>query len=313
MSDAGNGAATPPAPPAPSAPSAPPAPPAPPGNVQYVNSPSGFARSRLYYALIGGVDQTAPTFAFERDEYPAYELIYITKGRGQFRYGDEWRTLETGDGVVYDMRHPHAFRADAADPYEMRYVVFHGADLDKQWLTWFDGPCVWLRRSPPPGPRYASVLLRVLNEMSRGSNDREPTISALLYELLMEALAQGRAAADEQSAAPPALERGRRYLEERFADEDVDVHGAADAAGISYYHFIRQFKRYYGSPPKEYLTQLRLGEAKRLLLHTDRPVGETAEAAGFGSYNAFLHTFLQHEGCSPTHYRKTWRRRPPSD
>jgi len=279
------------------------------GNVQYLSSPSGFARSRLYYALIGGVEQTAPTFAFEREGYPAYEMIYITKGRGSFRHGDAAYELGPNDGVIYDMRQPHSFRADPRDPYEMRYVVFQGADLDKQWSAWFDSPCVALRGVGEKEPRFASLLLLALEEMSVGSLEREPALSGVLYELLMEALAADRiAAADRDDAAPPPLERGRRYLEEKYAQGEADIHAAAREAGLSYYHFIRQFKRYYGSPPKEYLTKIRLGHAKRALLHTDLSVSEAAESAGFGSYNAFLHTFLQHEGCSPTLFRKTWRR-----
>ncbi|WP_158299197.1 AraC family transcriptional regulator [Paenibacillus antri] len=283
------------------------------GNVQYIASPSGFARSRLYFALIGGVEQTAPTFALERDRYHAFEMIYITKGRGSFRYGETEYELGPGDGVVYDMRLPHAFRADPSDPYEMRYVVFQGTDLDKQWGAWFEAPCVALPAGGEKEPRYAALLLLVLEEMARGALEREPYVSGLLYELLMEALSADRTApAERGAAAPPALDSGRRYLEERYAEADADIHGAARVAGLSYYHFIRQFKRYYGSSPKEFLTKIRLGHAKRALLHTDLSVAEAAEAAGFGSYNAFLHTFLQHEGCSPTFYRKAWRR-PPAE
>ena len=251
----------------------------------------------------------APTFSFEREQYNAFEIIYITSGRGWFRYGTEWIALERGDGLVYNMREPHAYRSDPEDPYEMKYVVFHGSELDRLWHSWFDAPYLLLPGAADDEP-YVRTLQSVLDWMSKEGPESEPNISALLYQLLMQLLLRNLLNPSERKETKPAaLERGRLYLEERYA-ESADIHGAAGAAGLSYYHFIRQFRRYYGYAPKEYLTKIRIGHAKHHLLHSDMPIAEVADSAGFGSYNAFLHSFLQNDGCSPTLYSKLWKRTP---
>ena len=56
---------------------------------------------------------------------------------------------------------------------------------------------------------------------------------------------------------------------------------------------------------KQYLNDLRLAEAKRLLLQTDLRVYEVAEAAGFGESKHLVSKFTAQFGCSPAEYRRT--------
>lgn len=275
---------------------------------EYVYSPSLFARANLFYPLLGGSVQLSSDFHFERDHYPAYELIYISSGQGTFQCGQDVVQLKKGDGLIHAMQHPHGYRADPVEPYHMLYVVFQGSDMDRIWKSWFHQPYQLISSAMGNEP-YVRSMKSLIEAMPSTDARSEGAMSSRLYELLVELFMRGQS--DELGRGmplPPSIERGRSYLD-HHSKEELHIKFAADAAGLSYYHFIRQFKRYYHITPKEYLTQIRIVQAKQLLLQTDDPITDIAETAGFGSYTSFLTMFLRIEGVSPSYYRKMWQRK----
>ena len=69
-------------------------------------------------------------------------------------------------------------------------------------------------------------------------------------------------------------------------------------------HLGRCFQRETGVSFKQFVNDLRLKEAKRLLLQTDLRVYEIAEAAGFGESKRFVERFTASFGCPPAEFRK---------
>ena len=57
--------------------------------------------------------------------------------------------------------------------------------------------------------------------------------------------------------------------------------------GVSNNHLVRLFKQYYGTTISEYLIELRLKEATRLLTYTDTEITKVALDAGFQSMSNF--------------------------
>ncbi len=91
----------------------------------------------------------------------------------------------------------------------------------------------------------------------------------------------------------------REQLREPFSLEDM-----ADIAFLSPYHFCRIFHRVIGIPPGEYLTALRLEEAKRLLLTTSLSVTEVCFELGYTSLGSFTTRFTQLVGVPPRLLRR---------
>ncbi|MGI9049733.1 MAG: helix-turn-helix transcriptional regulator [Rubrobacteraceae bacterium] len=78
----------------------------------------------------------------------------------------------------------------------------------------------------------------------------------------------------------------------------------ADIAHLSPYHFARTFRRVTGVPPGEFLSALRLEEAKRLLLTTDLSVSEICFETGYSSLGTFTTRFKRLVGMSPGRLRR---------
>jgi AraC-like DNA-binding protein len=63
--------------------------------------------------------------------------------------------------------------------------------------------------------------------------------------------------------------------------------------------------KYFGVTPYQYLTQCRIDEAVRLLLHTDKTIRDIAAACGFAGQSHFSSAIRKRTGMPPGMIRKT--------
>lgn len=69
-------------------------------------------------------------------------------------------------------------------------------------------------------------------------------------------------------------------------------------------HLTRQMKLYYKMTPTEFINNIRLTEASKLLLNTSRSVLDIAYDVGFENVSYFIRIFKQKYGLTPREYRK---------
>lgn len=85
---------------------------------------------------------------------------------------------------------------------------------------------------------------------------------------------------------------------------DVTLEQLAQVAGLSKFHFLRQFDQVVGMTPGAYLRTLRLCHAARLLRAKDDPILEIALAVGFADHPSFSRAFARYMGMTPSQYRR---------
>ncbi len=86
-------------------------------------------------------------------------------------------------------------------------------------------------------------------------------------------------------------------------DADVALADLAKQAGLSQYHFCREFGRTTGETPARFLTRLRMEKAARLLRTTEQTALAVALDVGYSSAGAFSTAFKRHHGLTPSAYR----------
>ena len=95
-----------------------------------------------------------------------------------------------------------------------------------------------------------------------------------------------------------------QYVQAHFS-EPLNMAEVSNRVSMNYSMFSTLFKQYTGVNFVNYLQNLRINEAKRLLETTDRHIYEIGRRAGFSDDKHFLKIFKSATGFSPTEYRKS--------
>jgi transcriptional regulator GlxA family with amidase domain len=102
------------------------------------------------------------------------------------------------------------------------------------------------------------------------------------------------------------MRRVREHVETHLS-ESIDVAELAAIAGLSVFHFARQFKQSAGIAPHHYLIKRRVERAREMLACTDFSLSEIAIATGFSDQSHFARHFRQMLGTTPGQFR--WSQR----
>tara|TARA_R110000823_G_scaffold305166_3_gene427075 strand:- start:248 stop:1000 length:753 start_codon:yes stop_codon:yes gene_type:complete len=101
------------------------------------------------------------------------------------------------------------------------------------------------------------------------------------------------------------------YICEHFA-ASISVASLASACNISVSALERRFRKHLDKTPHQYINEVRLANARQLLLETDKPVGSIALETGFSDHSHFTRSFTRHFGETPRATRAKARQRSSS-
>lgn len=99
----------------------------------------------------------------------------------------------------------------------------------------------------------------------------------------------------------------KKYIDLHF--RETDIQSAADKTGLSRRRFNDIFKKQYGMTPGHYITNLKIDEAKSLLVDNGLSIQRIALLCGFEDHYYFCKVFKEMTGLTPTQFRKGQNKR----
>lgn len=225
---------------------------------------------------------------FRPHAHSCYEIIYILSGSGTAVIGNASYPIAQGAYYVVSPQTPHTERFE--DYGEILFVgfecgdklscpqntVFHSSDISV--LTYFQ---------------------KIIDEYKQQRAEYESAAAALLSLLLVTVIREMGGNGEKYKD----LEYIKTYLEQ-YSNQRISFGRLARLCGYSYDYFRHVFKRRFGASPQEYLINIRLEHAKRLLRSTAMSCTEIAYDCGFSSSAQLSSLFKREYGVSPTAYKK---------
>ena len=89
----------------------------------------------------------------------------------------------------------------------------------------------------------------------------------------------------------------------KHCDEQLRVEDLAAKCGMSYSYFAKRFRAVYGQTCKEYIENVRIDRAEKLLLFTSHDLSFISQELGFSDCSHLIKVFRQHKGVTPRQFR----------
>lgn len=135
----------------------------------------------------------------------------------------------------------------------------------------------------------------------------------LLYELSLftdqaRTLSSSSFAKIEVHSDSRRVQRVQDYIGKHY-QEEIKLKQLADMVGMTEVSFSRFFKLRTGKNLSDYIIDLRLGYATRLLVDSTMAVAEICYECGFNNLSNFNRIFKKKKGCSPKEFRDNYRKK----
>jgi len=149
---------------------------------------------------------------------------------------------------------------------------------------------------------------------SASSPWRDPVMAGLHTRPRLDSVTtiakMARAQAASGKISPSAVRRVKEHVEAHLS-ENVDLAQMAGVAGLSVFHFAREFRQATGVTPHDYLTRRRVERAQELLVASGLHLSEIALAVGFFDQSHMARHFRRILGTTPREFRLLHGERPP--
>lgn len=270
-----------------------------------------------------------PHFTFPWHFHPEYELVYVIKSFGKRFVGDHIEDFSDGDLVLLGSNLPHFWKNDDVffqdDPaYNVNAIVIHfPADFFKQQIEDY--------------PEFLKIK-ELLQRSARGICFHEPiakTVGKKLKKLLKskglectldfvkildklartkdyKILSSGNYNAELQSLSSSRIDKVLHIINSNYR-EDLKLETVAHHAGMNKSAFCRFFKEKTGKSFSEFLIEMRIGYACKLLIEDQLSVSQICFESGFNNLSNFNRQFKKQTSFTPVHYKNQFHKAHPTE
>jgi len=228
-----------------------------------------------------------PIDTFPPHQHTTWEIVLYTKGKGVATVGDQEIPFCVGTIVCMPPDIPHKERSEAGFTNIHIHATRAGVPFPER-IPIFQDPV------DRPFFNIASMLFREFHHKA----GHWELITQDLFDILILYLSRWRSA----ERPHPQVEALRNLLVAKFHDSDFSVGDALKRVPLSPDHLRKLFQKAYGKAPIDFLTELRVNEAKHLLEIGGFPVKEVSQRVGFTDPYYFSRVFRKVTGRWPSRY-----------
>ncbi|MGB7328890.1 MAG: AraC family transcriptional regulator [Rubripirellula sp.] len=258
--------------------------------------------------------------------HPEIELTYVPSGTGARIVGDHIGSYADDDLVLLGSQLPHTWASDeylgqANDLHHAIVLQFHPEFLGNEFFECGEMTKVaaLLKRSEQ-GLWYPKDVATRIGTHLKLLLDSEGAARLIGLFLVLHELSccekavplstqpfQPRGPSMANHAAETKIQTVCDHIAVRLPDCELSQTELADLIGMNPSAFTRFFRQSTGRTPSEYIAELRIGLACRLLTDTDESILSICSQSGFANLSNFNRQFRKRRSTTPREFRAHFR------
>lgn len=247
--------------------------------------------------------------------HPECELMLVQQGSFSVDLSDETFELHEGDVIILGNSQLHRDRNSNG---LLEYIVLQ-FDLNTYfdqstipYLQYFNETKVPLsamnyifRENSVARNEMAECIRQIHQEAQRKESGYELAVNMLIKKLLLILIRNDTRGllADQDRVERIRLKPVLDYVETHI-DDRISVDDACRLANMSYYYFVKFFKKTMSLSFTEYVNFRKIKRAEQLLLTRDMSVSEVGDQIGMANMAHFYKMFKRFNGCSPKEFQR---------
>ena len=230
-----------------------------------------------------------------------YQLLYINAGKAHFHFDsiDNETIVNAGNMILYRPKELQKYEYYGTDKTEVYWVHFTGGDVKNilrkygikdNMRTFFVGTSL----------EYERIFKRMISELQRCQEDYEEILTLLMRHLLISIhrdLLKDRKTSDVY--LDNEMDIATQYFNDNY-NTDINIEEYAQSRGMSTCWFIRNFKKFTGTTPMQYIMSIRISNAQSLLETTQYSISEISRIVGYANPLYFSRLFHKQKGFAPS-------------